>query len=242
MLQRGRALALSLLIGGGWGLDASASEETLVSTLNTPIGRVEFSQTQLDRGAVLQGEELIFDFPFEVSSEGSVKILAVHKDCGCLAQSLKAGELLEAGSRGVLRVKADTSAFKGSFVKTLTLLSNQEPSPTIVLKMKAQITPTLSWSPALVEISPSSKNGRAKPATVLIQTVSKQTLHIEKVDYNKDTFDVSYRPLGDAWELSITRKGPLPTKPWFESIEVSTNSEVKLLKIPVVGTAEGLRR
>lgn len=220
----------------------SEGEEALVSTLNAPIGRLSFAVTQLDRGPVLQGEELVYEFPYQVSPEGPTTILGVHKECGCLSQSLRAGQVLAAGSSGVLRIKADTSAFTGSFVKTLTLLSNQEASPLIVLKMRAQIKPTLSWSPALVEMKPSSKKGASPTATVLIRRPSKQSLHIEKVDYNKDTFDVSYRPLQEAWELSITWKGPLPHKAWFETIEVTTDAEVKLLKIPVVGTPEGLRR
>ncbi len=229
-----RVLVGIMLFFSAQSLKAESIEENLVSALGFPIGRLEMEQKQLDRGRVAQGDELHFEFPFRISSDGDVTILGIHQDCGCISQSLKAGQVLKAGYIGTLSVKVDTSAFSGPFNKSITILTNQQEGSAIVLRLKAQVARTLSWHPTLVEMNLASKKAGSRSATVLIRGASKQSLHIEKVDYNKDTFDVSYRPVEDAWELRITWKGPVPSKPWFESIEVTTNSELKVLKIPVV--------
>lgn len=225
----------------GWPLVLGAveSDQRLTDFLGQEVGDLSFAGVQRDAGIVPQGQEVTFEFPYEVKGPGSVTILGVHQECGCLSQSLKAGQILGAGKLGKFVIRADTSQFVGNFDKLVTILTNEEGETRsegmYTFRVKAQIQRTLKINPPLVEMKFSP--GKIPPtATVRIEGISKQSLHIEKVAYNEDNFKVEYFPVRDAWELKITWKGEAPLSPRFETIEVVTDGSVKHLRIPVVGS------
>lgn len=213
---------------------AGEAEERLAAFVGQPIGRLSFLGTHRDAGLVQQGQEVVVEYPFEVGGEGAVTILGVHQECGCFSSSFKAGQVLQAGEKGKFVLRVDTSQFVGNFDKSVSILSNQEEGSAFTLRVKAKVEQTLRISPPLVEMN--FLAGRTpQSATVKIQSLSKQSLHIEKVAYNEDTFDVQYQALGDAWELKILWKGEAPLRPQFETIDITTDGQVRHLKIPVVG-------
>lgn len=216
-------------------LRAVEVEDNLGVLFSGENAKLSFADKNMDQGVVPQGQELLFQFPYEVKGSGRVTILGIHQECGCLSQSLKAGQSLAAGEKGLLTIRADTSLFKGHFDKRVTILTNEEGASPKVFRLKAQIEPTLSIVPPIVEMD--FVNGKTpKIATVRIQNTSKQSLHIEKVTYNEDTFSVAVAPIDDIWEIQIRWKGDAPEKPRFETIELLTNSRVKRIRIPVVGS------
>ena len=230
------------LLGVGLGLLSARLVAVEAENISAPVrsdekASLHFFSHNSEQGRVAQGQEILFQFPYEVEGQGSVKILGVHQECGCLAQSLQAGQVLKAGEKGVLTIRADTSRFTGRFDKRVTFLTDEEGVRPFSFRLKAEIEGTLTIKPPLVELN--FAEGRLpKTATVRLQGTSKQRLHIEKVTYNEDTFDVAYAPVDDAWELKITWKGGAPRTPRFETIEVTTDSSVKRINIPVVGSPD----
>ncbi len=232
-----KCLKLSLLgLVGMWAepLLAVQRDEKLAAALEEPLGELSLPVTALDRGSVQQGETLFFEFPYKVSSTGSVRILGIHQECGCLSESLKPGTKLEAGSEGVIRVQADTSHFVGNFDKKITIITDEADNEAHVFRVRAKIDQSLSWQPALVELDLAKVGDERKFAKVSIRNVSKQSLHIEKLRYNEDNLEVVKSPMGDGWELLVRWKGEKPRKAWAETIEISTDGVVKTFKIPVV--------
>ncbi len=234
MLRLSFILVLGLLTTR---LHAVDVEDHLAASLGDEVASLRFYGQQSDQGSVAQGQEIVFQFPYSVEGQGSVKILGVHQECGCLTQSIQAGQVLRAGEKGILTIRADTSHFTGRFDKRVTLLTNEDDVKPLSFRLKAEIEGTLSIKPPLVELN-FAEGKIPKTATVILQKTSKQRLHIEKVTYNEDTFDVAYAPIQDAWELKITWKGEAPKSPRFETIEVTTDSSVKRIKIPVVGSSD----
>jgi hypothetical protein len=214
---------------------AIETEDRLAEALGTQIGELRFPIRQLDRGHVVQGEELFYEFPFEVH-EGPVTILGVHQECGCTSLTIKPGDVLSPGQKGRIQIKADTRFFTGGFDKRVTFLTNEAESG---VHVRATIERMLTLDPPLVELSAAEvKAGKA--AKVKLHSASKQRLHIEKVQYNEDNLEVQFYPVQNHWELRIQWKGEAPTRPWAETIEVFTDSSVKTVKIPVVGGQHAL--
>jgi hypothetical protein len=207
-------------------------EEHLLQVISEKIGSLHITATIQDRGIVQQGEILSFQFPYKVVGDGPVKILGIHQECGCLISSLRAGMVLERGSTGVLKVEANTSHFEGTFDKKITILTSESEKTPHILRVRAKIQRSVVWSPALVELD--LRGNATSPSKVTITNHSKQRLHIEKLDYNKDNLEVVHQAHGEGWVLEVRWKGAPPAGPWAEAIEVTTNGTVKSFRIPVV--------
>jgi hypothetical protein len=213
----------------------SENEIKLTAAIREGVGALRFSSYNQNAGLIQQGDKLEFRFAFSETNDASVRILGVHQQCGCLSQSLKAGQEIVKAQQGELIVKLDTNHFTGVFDKELVILTNETRDRPHVFRMQAKIERLITVRPPLVELEVDRQEGKNRVARLKVMSTSKQTLHIEKVVYNEDTLDIQYHPVQGAWELQVRWKGSAATANVNETIELLTNGPVKTLKIPVVG-------
>ncbi|HYX40014.1 MAG TPA: DUF1573 domain-containing protein [Oligoflexus sp.] len=230
---------LTKIRGFHWGslmlalmLSASAfayeNEISLTAAVRGEVGSLRFSSYNQDRGPVKQGDRLEFRFPFSEEKGAAVRILGIHQECGCLSQSLKAGQDLAQGTSSELVVKVDTTHFLGDFDKEVVILTNEDRDRPHVFRMKAKIERLITVSPPVVQLD-------ERAVKIRVKTASKQTLHIEKVVYNEDTLEVQAYPVQEAWELVVRWKGESAPANMNETIELLMDGPVRNVKIPVVG-------
>jgi hypothetical protein len=208
-----------------WG---SENEAILTEAIRGETGALRFGFYTQDRGPVKQGDRLEFHFPYTEEKNASVRILGTFSECGCLTQSMAAGQDVTAGSKGALVVRVDSTHFIGSFDKEVVILTNEERDRPHVFRMRATIERLLTVTPPVVQLDD-------KAVRVRVKSASRQTLHIEKVVYNEDTLDVQISQVQEAWELLVRWKGEASPAKMNETIELLTDGPVKSLKIPVVG-------
>jgi hypothetical protein len=219
----------SLLLGLGLSTASLGyeSEVSLMEAIRGTIGSLRFDSYHQSRGPVKQGDPLEFRFSYSEEKGAPVRILGIHEDCGCVSQSLRAGQELGPGSKGELIVKVDTTRFIGSFDKQLVILTNEERERPHVFRMRATIERLITMAPPVVQLDDEAVKVRVKAA-------SKQTLHIEKVLYNEDTLDVQIYPVQEAWDVVVRWKGEAAPDKMNETIELLMDGPVRNVKIPVV--------
>jgi hypothetical protein len=220
----------SLMLGfvlstGAFGYE---NEIILTEAIRGEVGVLRFDAYNQDKGPVKQGDSLEFRFSYREEKGAPVRILGTHQECGCLSQSLRAGQDLAQGVSGELVVKVDTTHFIGNFDKEVVILTNENRDRPHVFRMKASIERLITLTPPVVQIDD-------RAVKVRVTSASKQTLHIEKVVYNEDTLEVQVYPVQEAWELSVRWKGETAPANMNETIELLMDGPVRTVKIPVVG-------
>lgn len=223
---RWMGLVLGLMFStGAFGYE---NEIDLTEAIRGEVGSLRFDAYNQDKGPIKQGDRLEFRFPYREVKGASVRVLGVHQECGCLSQSVKAGQELSKGASGEIVVKVDTTHFIGDFDKEVVILTNEDRDRPHVFRMRARIERLISVMPPVVQIDDRAVKVRVKSA-------SKQTLHIEKVIYNEDTLEVQAYHVQEAWELVVRWKGETAPANMNETIELLMDGPVRTVKIPVVG-------
>jgi hypothetical protein len=204
------------------------NEIILTEAIREEVGTLRFDAYAQDKGPVKQGDHLEFRFPYREEKGASVRVLGIHQECGCLTQSLRAGQEIAKGASGELVIKVDSTHFLGNFDKEVVILTNEDRERPHVFRMRAKIERLMTLMPPVVQIED-------QPVKVQVKSASKQTLHIEKVVYNEDTLEVQAYPVQGAWEILVRWKGETTPAKMNETIELLMDGPVRTVKIPVVG-------
>jgi hypothetical protein len=220
------SLVLGLVLSTG--VFGYENEVSLMEAIRGTVGSLRFDSYNQSRGPVKQGDPLEFRFPYREEKGAPVRILGIHQECGCVSQSLRAGQDIGQGSKGELVVKVDTTRFIGNFDKEVVILTNEDRERPHVFRMRATIERLISLAPPVVQLDDEAVKVRVKAA-------SKQTLHIEKVLYNEDTLEVQLYPVHEAWDVVVRWKGEAAPDKMNETIELLMDGPVRNVKIPVVG-------
>ncbi len=220
------SLMLGLLLSTG--VFGYENEMDLTEAIRGEVGALRFDAYTQDRGAVKQGDRLEFRFAYREEKGAPVRVLGIHQECGCLSQSLRAGQDLAKEANGELVIKVDTTHFIGDFDKEVVILTNEDRERPHVFRVRARIERLITLMPPVVQIDD-------RAVKVRVKTASKQTLHIEKVIYNEDTLEVQAYPVQEAWELVVRWKGETTPAKMNETIELLMDGPVRTVKIPVVG-------
>lgn len=102
---------------------------------NLPV--IEFEKEIHDFGKVIEGEKVSFGFKFKNAGKSDLVIYQVNTSCGCTASKFSK-EPVKPGEEKVINVTFDSSGRKGFQNKTITVLSNCQPS-TNVVRIKAMV-------------------------------------------------------------------------------------------------------
>lgn len=102
---------------------------------DTPL--IEFENDFYDFGKIIQGEKVSYNFKFTNKGKTDLIISRVSTSCGCTVGDFPRVPV-KPGETNSVEVKFDSENRRGFQNKTITVLSNAQPSAT-VLKIKAQV-------------------------------------------------------------------------------------------------------
>jgi hypothetical protein len=104
---------------------------------NTNMPFMEFEQDFHDFGKLIQGEKVSYGFKFTNTGKTDLIISKVSSSCGCTVPDYPKTPI-RPGETKKIDVKFDTENRRGFQNKTVTIVSNAQPS-TKVIRIKAQI-------------------------------------------------------------------------------------------------------
>lgn len=102
---------------------------------NLPV--ITFDKEVYDFGKVIQGEKVSYGFKFTNTGKTDLVISQVKTSCGCTAPKFSK-DPIKPGEERVITVTFDSNGRKGIQNKTITVLSNCQPS-TSVVRIKAMV-------------------------------------------------------------------------------------------------------
>lgn len=101
----------------------------------TPL--IEFEKDFYDFGKIIQGEKVSYNFKFTNKGKSDLIISKVSTSCGCTVGDFPRVPV-KPGETSSVEVKFDSENRRGFQNKTITVLSNAQPSSS-VLKIKAEV-------------------------------------------------------------------------------------------------------
>ena len=135
-------LALGLMTSCG-----SKGNDTLSTDLGNnpksaeqPTGKepiITFDKTEHEFGKLLQGEVVTYSFHFTNTGNAPLLITEVKTSCGCTAGDFPR-EPIKPGQDGLIKATYDSKGHHGFQSRTLSVISNTNPSMT-VLRFKADV-------------------------------------------------------------------------------------------------------
>ena len=107
-------------------------------TLAEKMPVITFEVSEHDFGKLIQGEQVSCIFKFKNTGDAPLLISNVAKSCGCTVTKFSKDPIAP-NAEGTIEVSFNSSGLKGNQSKTITVISNTQPSKTY-LKIKAQVT------------------------------------------------------------------------------------------------------
>ncbi len=93
--------------------------------------KIEFDRTKHDFGEVIEGEIVSYNFKFKNTGNVDLIIRSVNASCGCTIAK-KPEKSIKPGQEEYLEVTFDSNRRKGFQHKTVTVLTNAQPSKQIL--------------------------------------------------------------------------------------------------------------
>jgi len=101
------------------------------------LPEIEFKKEIHDFGKIIQGEKVSFGFKFKNTGHSDLLISQVNTSCGCTVPRFPKTPI-KPGDEEVIKVTFDSSGRKGIQNKTITVVTNCQPSAN-VLRIKAMV-------------------------------------------------------------------------------------------------------
>lgn len=117
--------------------DVVSNPKTASGTEDNKLPVIEFVKDLHDFGKVIQGEKVSFGFRFKNTGKTDLVIAQVNSSCGCTVPGFPKIPI-KPGEENVINVMFDSAGRKGVQNKTITVVSNCQPSNT-VLRIKAMV-------------------------------------------------------------------------------------------------------
>ncbi|MFA6950091.1 MAG: DUF1573 domain-containing protein [Lentimicrobiaceae bacterium] len=105
--------------------------------IDTDLPVIQFENDFYDFGRIIQGEKVSFGFKFTNKGKSDLIISKVSTSCGCTVTDFPKTPI-KPGESNKIEVKFDSENRRGFQNKTITVLSNSQPSTTL-LRIKAQV-------------------------------------------------------------------------------------------------------
>jgi hypothetical protein len=107
---------------------------------------ITIEEKSFDAGPVERGTRIEHVFQYRNTGDQVLKIMSVRPSCGCTVAREYDREILP-GGEGALPISLDTTKFRGSISKTITVSSNAENLGRMVLQVKASVIMPLEVLP-----------------------------------------------------------------------------------------------
>lgn len=101
------------------------------------LPKMEFTNTDHDFGIIIQGEKVSYTYKFKNTGGSNLVISSAHASCGCTIPKYTETPV-KPGEEGFVEVIFDSSGRNGMQHKTVTIMSNSQPSE-IALSFIAEI-------------------------------------------------------------------------------------------------------
>jgi len=111
----------------------------LLATVLFAKPTIKFKNATLDFGEVVSGKIVDINFEFENTGTDILYIKNVIPSCGCTTAALTKKDY-QAGEKGTISSKFNTSGYNGKVIKTITVTSNDPDAPEIRLTLTGTVT------------------------------------------------------------------------------------------------------
>ena len=122
---------------GNLSTDVVTNPNTASGAVKDNLPVITFVKDIHDFGKVIQGEKVAYGFIFKNTGTSDLVINQVKTSCGCTAPKFSK-DPIKPGEQRVITVTFDSKGRKGIQNKSITVLSNCQPSTTVV-RIKAMV-------------------------------------------------------------------------------------------------------
>jgi len=144
---------------------------------------LKWEQTSVDLRPAFNDKQAVAHFKYENVGSTPIHFKSVHASCGCTTAQTQ-NEQVAPGQKGEITATFNIGGRTGTQVKTVTVQTDDPEPSTVVLTLKAVITPLLEFQPALVYW----QNGE-EPKPKIITAKANKDAAIKKLDVASSTPD-----------------------------------------------------
>jgi Protein of unknown function (DUF1573) len=144
---------------------------------------LKWEQTSVDLRPAFNDKQAVAHFKYENVGNTPIHFKSVHASCGCTTAQTQ-NEQVAPGQKGEITATFNIGGRTGTQVKTVTVQTDDPEPSTIVLTLKAVITPLLEFQPTLVYW----QNGE-EPKPKIITAKANKDAAIKKLDVASSTPD-----------------------------------------------------
>ena len=155
----------------------------LAALVQSAHAELKWEQTSVDLRPGFNDKQAVAHFKYENVGNTPVHFKSVHASCGCTTAQTQ-NEQVAPGQKGEITATFNIGGRTGTQVKTVTVQTDDPEPSTIVLTLKAVITPLLEFQPALVYW----QNGE-EPKPKIITAKANKDAAIKKLDVASSTPD-----------------------------------------------------
>jgi len=155
----------------------------LAALVQSAHAELKWEQTSVDLRPGFNDKQAVAHFKYENVGNTPVHFKSVHASCGCTTAQTQ-NEQVAPGQKGEITATFNIGGRTGTQVKTVTVQTDDPERSTIVLTLKAVITPLLEFQPALVYW----QNGE-EPKPKIITAKANKDAAIKKLDVASSTPD-----------------------------------------------------
>jgi hypothetical protein len=155
----------------------------LAALVQSAHAELKWEQTSVDLRPAFNDKQAVAHFKYENVGNTPVHFKSVHASCGCTTAQTQ-NEQVAPGQKGEITATFNIGGRTGTQVKTVTVQTDDPEPSTIVLTLKAVITPLLEFQPTLVYW----QNGE-EPKPKIITAKANKDAAIKKLDVASSTPD-----------------------------------------------------
>jgi len=155
----------------------------LAALVQSAHAELKWEQTSVDLRPGFNDKQAVAHFKYENVGNTPVHFKSVHASCGCTTAQTQ-NEQVAPGQKGEITATFNIGGRTGTQVKTVTVQTDDPERSTIVLTLKAVITPLLEFQPALVYW----QNGE-EPKPKIITAKANKDAAVKKLDVASSTPD-----------------------------------------------------
>src|SRR5256884_451664 len=159
----------------------------LAALVQSARAELKWEQTSVDLRPAFNDKQAVAHFKYENVGNTPVHFKSVHASCGCTTAQTQ-NEQVAPGQKGEITATFNIGGRTGTQVKTVTVQTDDPERSSIVLTLKAVITPLLEFQPTLVYW----QNGE-EPKPKIITAKANKDAAIKKLDVFSSTPDFTAR-------------------------------------------------
>lgn len=192
----------------------------LATLVQSAHAELKWEQTSVDLRPGFNDKQAVAHFKYENVGNTPVHFKSVHASCGCTTAQTQ-NEQVAPGQKGEIIATFNIGGRTGTQVKTVTVQTDDPERSTIVLTLKAVITPLLEFQPTLVYW----QNGE-EPKPKIITAKANKDAAIKKLDVASSTpeFTAKVDPGSTPNEFRISVQPRDTTKAVYATLTIKPDS------------------